>query len=115
MWYGDDGRWMDYRADTNSAVANAYVVQHPVVANFSGGPITISNPATNTATLSYTLDGNAYTIPPGYSQELRADRAWVVQFSRGENSEQARYGIQSGRYTFTSTDHGWELYRSDLP
>jgi len=115
MWYGNDGRWMDYGADTYSAVANAYVVQRPIAANFSGGPITISNPATNTATLSYTLDGNAYTIPPGYSQELREDRSWVIQFSRGANLEQARYGIQSGLYTFTSTDHGWELYRSELP
>jgi hypothetical protein len=53
--------------------------------NFSGGPIEINNPATNRDTLSYTLDGNAYTIPPGYSQNLSEDRAWVVQFSRGAN------------------------------
>ena len=52
-------------------------------AKSSGGSITITNPATNFATLSYTLDGRAYTIPPGYRQELREDRAWVIQFSRG--------------------------------
>ena len=84
-------------------------------AKFSGGPITITNPATSKVTVSYTLDGNAYTIPPGYSQDVREDRAWVIQFSRGTNLEQARYGLQSGLYTFTSTDHGWELYRSELP
>ena len=84
-------------------------------ANFSGGAITITNPATNNVTLSYTLDGTAYTIPPGYSQELREDRAWVIQFSRGANLGQAEYGLQSGLYSFTSTDHGWELYRSELP
>lgn len=116
MWYGDDGRWTYYSDD-----ANAYVVARPVLAsplpeaNFSGGPITITNPATNNVTLSYTLDGNAYTIAPGYSQELREDRAWEIQFSRGENMDQARYGLQSGLYSFTSTDHGWELYRSELP
>jgi hypothetical protein len=115
MWYGDDGQWMDYRADTYPAAANAYVVQRPIVPNFSGSPITISNPATSSVTLSYTLDGNVYTIPPGYSQDLREDRAWVIQFSRGENLDQARYGLQSGLYTFTSTDHGWELFRSELP
>jgi hypothetical protein len=115
MWFGDDGQWMDYRAETYSAPANAYVVQRPIVANFSGSPIRISNPATSGVTLSYTLDGNAYTIPPGYSQDLREDRAWVIEFNRGENLDPARYGLQAGLYTFTSTDHGWELYRSELP
>ena len=107
MWYGDDGRWLNY--------GNAYVVQRPILENFSGGPIKIVNPAKNGVTLNYTLDGNAFTIPPGYSQDLREDRAWVIQFSRGENLDQARYGLQSGVYTFARTDHGWELYRSEFP
>ncbi len=107
MWYGDNGQWQDY--------GNAYVVQRPIVENYSGSPIKITNPATNSATLGYTLDGNAYSIAPGLSQEFSADRAWVVQFSRGTNLDQARYGLQSGLYSFTSTDHGWELYRSELP
>jgi hypothetical protein len=107
MWYGDDGRWLPY--------GNAYVVQRPILENFSGGPIKIVNPAKNGVTLSYTLDGNAFTIPPGYSQDLREDRAWVIQFSRGTNLDQARYGLQSGVYKFARTDHGWELYRSEFP
>ena len=107
MWYGDDGRWQNY--------GNAYVVQRPILENFSGGPIKIVNPAKNGVTLNYTLDGNAFTIPPGYSQDLREDRAWVIQFSRGANLDQARYGLQSGVYTFTRTDHGLELYRSEFP
>ena len=121
MLYGDDGQWTDYRADTYSDTANTYTVQRPIVANpapeanFSGGPIRITNSATNKVTLNYTLDGNAYTIAPGYSQELREDRAWVIQFSRGANLDQAQYGLQSGLYSFTSTNHGWELYRSELP
>jgi hypothetical protein len=81
-------------------------------AKSSGGSITITNPATNFATLSYTLDGRAYTIPPGYRQELREDRAWVIQFSRGAKRDQVQYSLQSGQYSFTNTDHGWELYRS---
>jgi hypothetical protein len=107
MWYGDDGRWLDY--------GNAYVVQRPISEGFSGGPIKIVNPAKNGATLNYTLDGNAFTIPPGYSQELREDRAWVIEFSRGTNLDQTRYGLQSGVYTFARTDHGLELYRGDFP
>lgn len=107
MWYGDDGRWLNYD--------NAYVVRRPILENFSGGPIKIVNPAKSGVTLSYTLNGNAYTIPPGYSQELQEDRAWVIEFSRGENLDQARYGLQSGVYTFTRTNQGMELYRSEFP
>jgi hypothetical protein len=51
----------------------------------------------------------------GYNQDFREDRAWVIQFSRGENLSQVQYGLQSGLYTFASTDQGWELYRSDSP
>ncbi len=104
MWYGDNGQWTDYGANT-------YVVQRPILENFSGGPITITNPATNGVSLNYTLDGVAFTIAPGYSQDFREDRAWVVQFSRGGNMDQVRYGLTSGVYSFTGTDHGWELYK----
>jgi hypothetical protein len=107
MWYGDDGRWLDN--------GNAYVVQRPIVEGFSGGPIKIVNPAKNGVTLNYTLDGNAFTLPPGYSQELREDRAWVIEFSRGPNLDQTRYGLQSGLYTFSRTDHGLALDRGDFP
>jgi hypothetical protein len=121
MRYGDDGQWTDYRADSYPAAANAYAVERPILenslpaANFSGGPITITNPATNNVALSYTLDGVAYTIAPGYTQDFSEDRAWVIQFSRGANLDQVQYGLQSGLYSFTSTDQGWELYRSELP
>ena len=107
MWYGDDDRWLYY--------GNEYVVRRPILETFSGGPIKIANPAKNGVTLSYVLDGNEFTIPPGYSQVLQEDRAWVIQFSRGANLEEARYGLHSGVYRFTHTDHGWELYHSDFP
>ena len=120
MWY-DDGRWIDYRVDSYADDPNLYAAQRPILASplpdahFSGGPIKITNPAANGVTLTYLLDGAVYTIPPGYSQDLLEDRAWVIQFSRGANLEEAQYGLQSGRYTFTSTENGWELYRSELP
>ena len=65
MWYGNDGRWLNY--------GTTYAVQRPIVENFSGGPIKIVNPARNGVTLSYLLNGATYTIPPGYSQELREE------------------------------------------
>ena len=57
------------------------------------------------------VSSRAYTIAPGYSQTFREDRAWVVEFSRAENMAPARYGLKSGLYSFTSTDHGWDLYQ----
>jgi hypothetical protein len=108
MWYGNDGRWLDYSIP--------YVVQRPILENnFSGGPIKIVNPAKTGASLSYVLDGSVFTMAPGSSQEFQEDRAWEIQFSRGPNLDQARYGLQSGLYTFTRTDHGWELYRTEFP
>ena len=81
----------------------------------SGGPISIINPAKNTATLSYSLGGDAFTIPPGYRQNFHEDRAWAIRFSPGANRDEVRYRLHTGLYTFTSTDHGWELYHSKLP
>ena len=64
-----------------STSATQRVVQCPILENFSGGPIKIVNPAKSGVTLSYMLDGNAFTMPPGYSQEFQEDRAWVIEFS----------------------------------
>ena len=94
-----------------------YVVQRPIIVEnptFSGLPIKINNPATNSVTLSYVLNDVSYSIPPGYSQDLTLDRSWVISFSRGENFGSAQYGLEPGLYTFDhTTDHGWELYHRD--
>ena len=70
-----------------------YVVERPIYENPlpSGLPIKITNPAKNAVTLSYTLNGVLYTIPPGYSQELVQDRSWVIGFSRGANFGEGQY------------------------
>jgi hypothetical protein len=86
-----------------------------VATKVSGGPISIINPATNTATLSYSLGGGAFTIPPGYRQDFREDRNWAIRFGPGANGNEIQYRLHTGLYTFTSTDHGWELYHSKLP
>lgn len=107
MLYGDNGQWQEY--------GDAYDAESPMVEEFSGGPIKIVNPAKNNVTVSYTLDGTAFTIPPGYSQDLQEDRAWVIEFNRGTDLEPVQYGLQSGVYTFAVTDQGLELYRSEFP
>ncbi|MGA2798817.1 MAG: hypothetical protein ABSE63_14650, partial [Thermoguttaceae bacterium] len=87
------------------------IYENPI---FSGLPIKIVNPASSGVTLSYSLNGAVYSIPPGFSQTLVADRLWTIQFSRGAGFGDAQYGLDSGVYTFGSSDHGWELYHSAL-
>ena len=101
MWHGPHGYWH----------GNRYVIENPILA---GLPIRIANPAANTATLSYVLNGTTYSIAPGYSQDLTLDRPWVITFSRGGTFGEARYGLESGLYSFAKTDHGWELYHGAL-
>jgi hypothetical protein len=91
-----------------------YGYYHPVTPFFSGLPIRITNPATNGVTLSYMLNGVTYSIAPGYSQDLTLDRSWVVNFSRGGNFGEARYGLEPGLYSFAPTDHGWELFHGAI-
>ena len=101
VWHGPHGYW----------VGGRYVLENPILV---GLPIRITNPAANTATLSYVLNGATYSIAPGYSQDLTSDRPWVITFSRGGTFGEGRYGLESGLYTFTQTDHGWELYHGAL-
>ncbi len=60
---------------------------------FSGGPISIINPATNTATLSYSLGGDPFTIPPGYGQNFHEDRAWAIRFSPAPSGMRSNTGF----------------------
>jgi hypothetical protein len=73
--------------------------------------IRVANPATNTAPVSYTLDGYPYVIQPGFVQELA--ETYVIEFDRGGVFGVARYNMSDGTYTFTLTPAGsWELYHS---
>ena len=64
--------------------------------------------------MSYVLNNVSYSIPPGYSQNLTLDRASVIRFSLA-GTRSARCGLEPGLYTFTNTDHGWELYHAADP
>jgi hypothetical protein len=74
----------------------------------------VANPATNSATLSFHVDGTAYSIAPGETKEFDVSIPHVVQFDRGGSTGTARYALTSGIYTFTPTAQGWELYRRAL-
>jgi hypothetical protein len=111
-WYGHPGYGYGGYNYGYGYPGYTYTVERPIVENPlpAAGPIKITNPAANKVTLNYMLNGNLYTIPPGYSQDLPSDRGWVVEFNRGVNFGQARYGLEPGLYKFSSTDRGWELF-----
>jgi len=74
------------------------------------GMIKLTCPKDAGGSLSYSLNGNLYTIQPGYSQSFKADREWTLEFKRGgEDSEVARYSLRPGVYTFTVGEQGWDL------
>ena len=116
-YYGNHGgHWLNgvWYADPGYYATQPYTVARPIDSapepTYSGGPITISNPRSNAAALSYTLNGTVYTIQPGYTQTLQEDRAWAIEFNRGPNQGQARYGLQTGAYSFGANGSGWELF-----
>ncbi len=80
-------------------------------------PVTVRslvvNPETNGVALKYRVNGVSHSIAPGESQEFAAP-GQVIEFDRGGGTGLARYALSGGVYTFTPTEHGWELYRSPL-
>jgi hypothetical protein len=77
----------------------------------SGGAIRISNPADG-QTISYSINGTQFSIDPGDQQDLDAGQQWEIVFDRGGDDGTADYNLQSGEYTFGTSDHGWELYHT---
>jgi hypothetical protein len=76
------------------------------------GRLTLVNPRDAGGAINYALDGNAYTIEPDSVQDVTGQGPWVIAFDRGLDGAQARYSLTPGRYTFTLTDKGWELYNT---
>lgn len=77
---------------------------------FDGGSIVLTNPATNTETVNYALNGQPFVMKPGQSQRFTHERDWIVEFNRGGDSNVARYGLKSATYKFKPTARGWELF-----
>ena len=63
--------------------------------------------------LNYVLDGRAYTLPPGYYQDLGYGRQWVIEFHRGGPFGAAKYTVGNVKHVFVPTEKGWELVRQE--
>jgi len=74
--------------------------------------VAIVNPQSNGIQLSFTVDGEATNLPVGTRIDLSVAQPRIIEFDRGGTFGPARYSLDGGLYTFTPTDHGWELYRT---
>lgn len=95
-------------------VAPGYVYSESAVVTpdpqFDGGMIVLMNPAANSESVEYTLNGQRFVMRPGQSQRFNHDRPWVIEFDRGDGRSFARYSLKSATYKFKPTDRGWELF-----
>lgn len=76
--------------------------------------VLIINPASTKGTLNYNINGNQYTAEPGTKQRLAPlpnNKAWTIDFDRGQNFGPVSYTLAPGSYHFRPTDRGWQLFR----
>ena len=72
----------------------------------------IVNPESNGVDLGFIVDGEAATLPKGNRIDMPVSQPRVIEFDRGGSFGTGQYTLDNGLYTFTPTDHGWELYRT---
>ena len=73
--------------------------------------IVLRNPSTSGGNVSYVLNTFNYTIKPGESQKIAADREWKVQFDNGLG-QTVSYDLQPGVFEFNvSAQTGWTVER----
>ena len=71
------------------------------------------NPAETQTTLGFAVNGQAYTLEAGQSQDVQINSGAVIEFDRGSDNQTGRYTLTEGAYRFGSTPQGWELFRGD--
>lgn len=82
---------------------------------FDDGEIVLLNPATNSDSVEYMLNGEHFVMRPGQSQRFTRDRDWIIEFDRGDGNNFARYSLKSSTYKFKTAANGWELFEQADP
>jgi len=75
--------------------------------------VRITNPLETQTTLGFAVNGRAYSLDAGKTQELQLTDGAVIEFDRGSENATGRYTLSEGAYHFASTPQGWELYAND--
>jgi hypothetical protein len=117
--FGDADQWDDFdqaEAGNTPAIVPANPAPAAPPSNvpaISSGPVAIINPRETGVTLQFLLNGKPLSLASGFRMELAASKARIVEFDRGGSFDSARYALHDGLYTFTATERGWELYRTE--
>ena len=78
--------------------------------------IVIFSPETNDFQITYTLNGDPYTMEPGQVHTITNDRTWTIEYLLNETGILTRYNLASGRYKFKRQDGVIGLFATrDLP
>jgi len=93
------------------------IYQQPVVvytapSNPAPAPlsVTVVNPESTGAMLSFRINGIAYTLAPGTQRDLHFGGPRTLELDRGGNLGLVRRAlVYDGVYTFAATDQGWGL------
>jgi hypothetical protein len=75
------------------------------------GP-TIVNPATNSASVRFVVNGDVLELKPGERRTLTGGDSWVVRFHRGGEFGAAYEPIYDGTHQFVIGPRGWSLERA---
>jgi hypothetical protein len=74
---------------------------------------TLINPATNTATVRFIVNGERVELKPGERRTLSGGDSWLVRFHRGGKFGAAMEPIYNGQHQFVIGPQGWRLERAD--
>jgi len=97
-------------AQENSATADA---DEPVREEAAELMLVLVNPRDGDGTIRYLVNGYSFSMPPGHSQRLPANRPWKIHFHRGGELGNIEMVLQDGVYEFHAGDAGWDLSAVD--
>ena len=59
--------------------------------------------------VNYTINGYAFALKPGYTQQLDENSSWVIEYDRGGSFGTQRQTLESGTHEFSVNPDGWKL------
>lgn len=75
--------------------------------------LVLVNPAESGGTILYLVEGQAFSLAPGQSHRLPADRPWRVVFHRGDDFGDTEILLSTGQFNFAVGPQGWQLVPVD--
>lgn len=76
---------------------------------FNSRPITIRNPSGHQSAITFRLNGQQVRLEPGQATSITYDRAYTIEFDRGNQYGTQGYSLRDGTFEFQIGDRGWDL------